>query len=1485
MTPSPVNAAGGPAGPQAPNLDAQVPLLLLPVHIQTRFMDLANGRSELWVRIYPDQIAIDAHEPDLTAPEAGAGQTYWNAALAGGESCRRSGRDLKAPWRLLASLYGARRAAWIALALTPSNLGQQPSAPTPAGAAPVPPPVFPAVALRDSSWEKPAVAAALPDAWTVVLVSGTQSSRFRGSAIASPLAVSLTPNSGAFPAGSQVDAGLQWMVDFNSAVAAGMALRIPLTAPQRAAGFDTIFAYGTRASDANANQTITDLLNAHHYTDGFALVPQGAPTNNTPDSSSAYSRKDPNYDLSFATERQGPLTASPSCDGNIFAAAVGALPGTLDHVAWADATGALNGSDMLQALWPATLGYFLSQMMADVFTPAAIEQARRYVMANALPRGPVPAMQVGRTPYGVLPVTSLRNYSSGPTRTGSVEPGLVSFVTKLWPTWLQSSAAAPQMRRGGDPDQDLMAVLGMDASAMSFQGRPVIGNDFAWNLFSFLGVPQSFQGPWWQSYFSFARQLLDSYGFGAWNPRLLGLAFDADSFPVDFPTVEAAPLSESATLAADADLGGGTKGNYIQWLATAAVADLQAEAYPGVKPTSLLYKILRQSLLFDYSNLAGTTEVAAGTLALSQLRETEIVSVQPSPAALSPLQVLARPATPNPHLTWADYLVTTDFAAGSPFSRLSDLRASLGRLARLPTAELDRLLTETLDACSHRLDVWATAIANSLLERARSSRNDSVHLGCYGWVEDVRPEAGRAAVGGAELRQVQALDSLRRQQLRAPAPLPVPMQPLADNGGYVLAPSQAQAAVAAVLRSGYMTHRQTGEEGLLSIDLSSERVRKARWLIEGVQQGQSLNALLGYLFEDAMHGQGLDQYIQPFRDAYQVVGDKLTPASAPSPSVAASNVVDGLALRTAWDAGTLKAGAAWGAGLPAPGADQSSVIAILEVLDDYADALGDVSISEAVFQAVRGNFGGAALMDAISRGGRPPLPEVVNTPRGGLDLTHRLAIVIAGAPAPAAAWSGITRHPRAAAEPWLDAWLTGLLPDPATVRCQVQYQDAGGPHASTITLRDLDVGPLDLLALADAAEVPQRSELENRILYAAALPAGVQDPRIVFQLAALPPGSIVFPDALYLAQKLRALLGAARPLVPQDMTAPENNAAALGGVVNVAELTARANAAVLGLGNDIQALAAAATPDAVRGALLQCSCYGVAGAIPGTTGGADPDLAARAASVTAALQARHDKASAVDLGTARLAGFASVFDAIFGGDFVVLPQFAPPAPATLQGAFAQSSSLVAADPQAPVRWLRQLTHVHPAISRLDMALSAAQALSGGALYPPSLTLGQVPPPATLPDRWLGLPLDPARPPNKGRVALSCLAAGDLTVQDTYAGLMVDEWNERIPVAPVNASLAFHFAEPSARAPQALLLAVCPDDREVWDDALVQAVLEETLELAKIRAVDLASIEQIGQILPALYFALNLQGATISTRFAILKEAIGGPGNVAAGNPG
>jgi hypothetical protein len=87
--------------------------------------------------------------------------------------------------------------------------------------------------------------------------------------------------------------------------------------------------------------------------------------------------------------------------------------------------------------------------------------------------------------------------------------------------------------------------------------------------------------------------------------------------------------------------------------------------------------------------------------------------------------------------------------------------------------------------------------------------------------------------------------------------------------------------------------------------------------------------------------------------------------------------------------------------------------------------------------------------------------------------------------------------------------------------------------------------------------------------------------------------------------------------------------------------------------------------------------------------------------------------------------------------------------------------------------------------------------------------------------------------------------------------------ERVPDPVQTTGVTFHYDEPGSRAPQALLLAVCPDQRPAWDDDLVLATINETLDLAKIRSVDLEGLNDFGQILPALWFAFNPDGQTVS----------------------
>src|SRR4029453_12401069 len=59
------------------SLEATHPILLLPVRLETRFKQ-AGAQWRLLVRIYPDQIHEDEHEPRLTDAERAAGTTYWS---------------------------------------------------------------------------------------------------------------------------------------------------------------------------------------------------------------------------------------------------------------------------------------------------------------------------------------------------------------------------------------------------------------------------------------------------------------------------------------------------------------------------------------------------------------------------------------------------------------------------------------------------------------------------------------------------------------------------------------------------------------------------------------------------------------------------------------------------------------------------------------------------------------------------------------------------------------------------------------------------------------------------------------------------------------------------------------------------------------------------------------------------------------------------------------------------------------------------------------------------------------------------------------------------------------------------------------------------------------------------------------------------------------------------------------------------------------
>ena len=126
-----------------------------------------------------------------------------------------------------------------------------------------------------------------------------------------------------------------------------------------------------------------------------------------------------------------------------------------------------------------------------------------------------------------------------------------------------------------------------------------------------------------------------------------------------------------------------------------------------------------------------------------------------------------------------------------------------------------------------------------------------------------------------------------------------------------------------------------------------------------------------------------------------------------------------------------------------------------------------------------------------------------------------------------------------------------------------------------------------------------------------------------------------------------------------------------------------------------------------------------------------------------------------------------------------------------------------------------------------------------------------------------MPLDPANPPLRDASLSPLSPIGDPSATRPYAGLLIDEWPERIPAPTGTASVAFHYEEPARARRNPRCSRHVPTTARRGTRPLVGMILEETLDLAKIRTVDLDSIREVGQILPTLYFGLNLHGATVS----------------------
>jgi hypothetical protein len=118
-------------------------------------------------------------------------------------------------------------------------------------------------------------------------------------------------------------------------------------------------------------------------------------------------------------------------------------------------------------------------------------------------------------------------------------------------------------------------------------------------------------------------------------------------------------------------------------------------------------------------------------------------------------------------------------------------------------------------------------------------------------------------------------------------------------------------------------------------------------------------------------------------------------------------------------------------------------------------------------------------------------------------------------------------------------------------------------------------------------------------------------------------------------------------------------------------------------------------------------------------------------------------------------------------------------------------------------------------------------------------------------QWVGLrfpaPLDPD--------PVTSIVLHTLGTVDAAAGvalLVIDDYLEVVPSAATTTAVSFGFDAPGARPPQSVLLVVPPVTGTPWSIDSLAGVIGETLDLAKIRMVDLSAVAWAGRFVPTLY---------------------------------
>ncbi|GJM36353.1 MAG: hypothetical protein DHS20C18_53540 [Saprospiraceae bacterium] len=1198
------------------NWQSEVPILLMPLRLETRFMPGENGKQELWLRIYPDDIAVQQHERLLTQREFDEGRNYWLQIFLAEKSEATEEAPKKAAWENLKNQFGANRSVWIARQTVPENW------PTRAAITDAENLLFQEPELlKPDNWTQAPRTQALPDNFVVSIFKGSNKVHEQmGKPIPDTLYLGHDPfqAEAAFKKnedGIEFAESFSWMADFDKAIEVGMGMKIKLKnnyfVNSSKQLLDKIVVLGLYLSaDAKTStEVLSDLMEGHRYSEGLAIIPQGTPTNNTEDAASRFvPNEDPQPKGYFEMPDTPAFTEDPLCDANRLSETLGIDKEVIRGIANSTSRDHAEAVKMNEALYPATIGYYFDTLLDKYVPDSNLPFLRDFFENHVTGAGPLPAIRIGNQPYGILPTSDFSHWvpEANDSKKGDFNTKLYRVLNYFHTQWAQKSEEVLFIGRERDhlnnildPDRVFLDVVGLEPASVSFERRS-----------GFLRDLPEFQTSWPQLA-SFRKEANENeqmiqtqFRVFAQNRTVAPTMFQQLLFrkenKVHIPEknlIDGLPLSESRLLEEITAI----KGNYLEWLSgISSVKMLEVQNFKGAKaPNYLLYLLARHAFLLELRRAAiDALQKRNGRIDRPAFDKTYMNFVPPDfrdalknrdltiwELLYADMELLDR-GVPNPRIpTLGDHLLKQP-ASNTTFADIPKVRNAFAALSKIPTARLGRLLTGHLDSLTYRLDAWETAL---FYERLDSRRKDTTapvsgtYLGAFGYLENLKPET-RTAMTASDLP-----DDLRPANGST-------VYKSEDNAGLLHAPSLDHAAAAALLMAGYRNHATPQEPGAFAVNLSSARIRRSTQILEGLRNGQQLEALLGYQFERACHdrtlaGENLNQFILAFRQTYPIE-NQYNPQEGETNTgeifrQAPVNVVNGL--KFSEEQSEQKIRNIMRAAVPTLPQQEihrlsKLVLEEIEQLSDTLDALKDLMLSESVFQAASGNITRTgAVLEALREGELPPDPGILKTPRRSrFAFTNLMTVHFPQKSADSNPWgTEVPLTPRSRFESGLNSWLAEYLGDPATIVCKASHFDQANDLESSktnITLKMLKIQAIDFVLFAGKDMARGETELERRIAHQyrqlVNLPADVKV-TIHFSDKETGAGRRSFTEILPLAKALNAVLSSSRPVHAQDY-APfvsgqfSNNANPQ--AYDVSDLEDRVNQAILGLENALSTL-------------------------------------------------------------------------------------------------------------------------------------------------------------------------------------------------------------------------------------------------------------------------------------------------------------------------